>query len=164
VLNEPFVAKPLPIRYVEGRQNLGTGGVLTSKGGIPVSGGIVTIEPHVSRTPALSQAASLLQAVNPIGAASVHRDIVIWDPLHERELYRDGPYDAITVNRPLDRIVAEVNREGIEAFLTRIAGGVMPPGTVSITRTTPSQIYERAALTGFEYYWERFVRLFKRRK
>ena len=92
------------------------------------------------------------------------RDIVIWDSAYARELYRDGPYDAITVNRPLDRVLAEVNQDGVEAFLSRLGGGAVPPGTISVTRVTPNQVYERAALTGIEYYGEKIARIFKRRK
>ena len=35
-------------------------------------------------------------------------------------------------------------------------------GDVPVTRETPGQVYERATLTGIEYYWERVVRTFRR--
>ena len=127
-------------------------------------GGIVTIEPHQGKNPKVSRTTELLQVANPFGANEVRRDIVIWDSAHERELYRDGPYDAITVNNPLARVVAEVNQNGVDVFLSRLGGGAIPPGTISVTRVTPNQVYERAALTGIEYYWERITRVFKRRR
>jgi hypothetical protein len=154
---------PVRVEWVERQQHPQSGGVFQSKGGIAVPGGIVTIEPHRGKNPQVSRATELLQVANPFGANDVKRDIVIWDSGHERELYRDGPYDAITVTRPLDRVVAEVNQDGVEAFLSRLGGGAVPPGTISVTRVTPNQVYERAALTGIEYYWERIARVFKRR-
>jgi hypothetical protein len=164
VPDEPFSVDPVRIEYVERQSHPKSGGVFKSKGGIVVPGGIVTIEPHQGKNPQPSRATELLQVANPFGANDVKRDIVIWDMAHERELYRDGPYDAITVNRPLDRVVAEVKRDGVEGFLSRLGGGAVPPGTISVTRVTPNQVYERAALTGIEYYWERIARVFKRRR
>jgi hypothetical protein len=163
VLDEPFTVDPVRVEYVERQEHPQSRGVFTSKGGITVPGGIVTIEPHQGKNPQISRAAELLQVANPFGAIDVKRDIVIWDSTHERELYRDGPYDAITVDRPLDRVVAEVNQDGVEVFLSRLGGGAVPPGTISVTRVTPNQVYERAALTGIEYYWEKIARVFKRR-
>ena len=84
----------------------------------------------------------------------------MWDQAHEHQLYRDGPYDAITVKRPLERIVAELNRDGTDKFVTNRGGG--DSRIVSVTRTTPNQMYEKAALTGIEYYWEKVTRIFKR--
>jgi hypothetical protein len=164
VSDEPFSVTPVRVEYVERQQqDPQSGGLFRSKGAIAVPGGIVTIEPHRGKNPQVSRVAELLQVANPFGANDLKRDIVIWDSAHERELYRDGPYDAITVNRPLDRVVAEVNQDGVAAFLSRFGGGTVPPGTISVTRVTPNQVYERAALTGIEYYWERIARVFKRR-
>jgi hypothetical protein len=163
VPDEPFTVDPVRVEYVERHQHPQHGGVFKSKGGIAVPGGIVTIEPHRGKNPQVSRATELLQVANPYGAIDVKRDIVIWDSAHERELYRDGPYDAITVDRPLDRVVAEVHQDGVVAFLSRLGGGAVPPGTISVTRVTPNQVYERAALTGIEYYWEKIARVFKRR-
>jgi len=36
--------------------------------------------------------------------------------------------------------------------------------TISVTQVTPGQIFEQAALTGVEYYWERITGIFKRKK
>ena len=130
---EPFSVEPVRVEYVEHQQHPQSGGVFKSKGGIAVPGGIVTIEPHRGKNPQASRATELLQVANPIGAIDVKRDVVIWDTAHERELYRDGPYDAITVDRPLDRVVAEVKQDGVEAFLSRLGGGTVPPGTISVT-------------------------------
>jgi hypothetical protein len=164
VLDEPFTVDPSRVEYVERQEHPQSGGLFKSKGGIAVPGGIVTIEPHQGKNPQVSRATELLQVANPFGANEIKRDIVIWDSARERELYRDGPYDAITVNRPFDRVLAEVNQDGVEAFLSRLGGGSVPPGTISVKRVTPNQVYERAALTGIEYYGEKIARIFKRRK
>ncbi len=164
VPDEPFAVEPVRVKYVERQHQPQPGGIFKSKGGIAVPGGIVTIEPHQGKNPKVSRTTELLQVANPFGANEVRRDIVIWDSAHERELYRDGPYDAITVNNPLARVVAEVNQNGVDVFLSRLGGGAIPPGTISVTRVTPNQVYERAALTGIEYYWERITRVFKRRR
>ena len=162
VVDEPFVAKPVRIKYVE-RQAAGeSGGFLKSKGGIEVPGGIVTIEPHLSKNGEVPRAKVLVQATTAMGAASVKRDIVVWDEAHEQQLYRDGPYDSITVNRPLERIVAELNRDGVQGFVRSRGGG--DSRTISVTWETPGQIYEQAALTGIEYYRGKLGRMFRRRQ
>jgi hypothetical protein len=160
VSDEPFTANPIRVRYVEQPQATSDDSFLKSKGGIAVPGGIVTIEPHLTSDGQVPRAKVLLQATTAIGAANVKRDIVVWDEARERQLYRDGPYDSITVNRPLERIVAELNREGVGEFVKSRGGG--DSRTISVTRETPGQVYERAALTGIEYYWEKLSRIFKR--
>jgi hypothetical protein len=156
----PFSAKPVRVEYVDhGDEPVR---FLKSKGGVPVPGGIVTIEPHLTSHGDAPRAKVLLQSVTAIGAAGIKRDIVVWDESREHQLYRDGPYDSITVNRPLERVIAELNRVGAQEFVSSRGGG--ESRTVSVTRVTPGQIYERAALTGVEYYWERVTGIFKRTK
>lgn len=104
VLDEPFTTKPMRVKYVERQVGAESDGFLKSKGGIAVPGGIVTIEPHLSRDGQVPRAKVLLQATTAMGAANVKRDIVVWDEAHAQQLYRDGPYDSITVDRPLERI------------------------------------------------------------
>jgi hypothetical protein len=140
VLDEPFVTKPMRVKYVERQVGAASDGFLKSKGGIAVPGGIVTIEPHLSRDGQVPRAKVLLQATTAMGAANVKRDIVVWDEAHDQQLYRDGPYDSITVNRPLERIVAELKRDGVDAFVRSRGGG--DSRTISVTRETPGQVYE----------------------
>lgn len=161
VPDEPFSVNPLRVKYVVGKAEAKSDDFLKSKGGIAVPGGLVTIEPHRKEGDHVPKGRILLlAAVNPFAAIDVKRDIVVWDEAND-ELYRDGPYDAITVKRPLARIAAELNRVGVDEFVASRGGG--KSRIVSVTRTTPNQMYERAALTGIEYYWERVARLFKRR-
>jgi hypothetical protein len=137
VLDEPFTAKPVRVRFVEYQPGAESDGFLKSKGGIAVPGGVVTIEPHLSNNGRVPRTKVVLQATTAIGAASVKRDIVVWDEAHEKQLYRDGPYDSITVHRPLERIVAELNRDGVGEFV-KGRGGV-------------------------EDYWGKVARIFNRR-
>ena len=160
VLDEPFLAKPVRIKYVEHGHEPDR--FLKSKGGVEVPGGIVTIEPHQTSDGDVPRAKVLLQSATAIGAGSVKRDIVVWDESREHEFYRDGPYDSITVNRPLERVITELNRVGVQEFVSSRGGG--ESRTISVTRVTPGQIYEQAALTGAEYYWEKITGIFKRKK
>jgi hypothetical protein len=79
---------------------------------VAVPGGLVTIEPHLTSDGDVPRANVLPQSTTALGAASVKRDIVVWDESREHQLYRDGPYEWITVNRPLERVIAELNRVG----------------------------------------------------
>lgn len=40
-------------------------------------------------------------------AERMERDIVIRDETRQRELYREGPYNGITVTQPLERLLTE---------------------------------------------------------
>ncbi len=160
VLDEPFLTKPVRVKYVEHGDKPDP--FLKSKGGVAVPGGIVTVEPHRSNDGGVPRAKVLLQSTTAIGAVSVKRDIVVWDESREHQLYRDGPYDSITVNRPLERVIAELNRVGAQEFVSSRGGG--ESRTISVTQVTPGQTYEQAALTGVEYYWDRFTGIFKRKK
>jgi hypothetical protein len=93
-------------------------------------------------------------------AGGVSRDIVIRDSTGARELYREGPYNQITVNRPLNRILAEIEAEGLESFLRKrqIEQGQIGPisersDRVSLTKATVG--YERAAWSSFFHRFRR---------
>jgi hypothetical protein len=88
------------------------------------------------------------------GADQTLRDIVVWDTSKERQLYRDGPYDAITVNNPLRRTVDELKRVGVPEFIARRGGG-QHGATVSVTQTTLGQTERQAAITWSRYYWDK---------
>jgi hypothetical protein len=152
--------KPVRVKYVDHEPGAESGGFLKSKGGIAVPGSVVTIEPHLTSNDHVPLAKVVPQATTALGAIRVQRDIVVWDEAHEHQLYRDGPYDSITVSRPLERIVAELNRDGVDEFVSSRGGG--ESRIVSVTRVTSGQIRERAALTGIEYYWEKVARIFRR--
>jgi hypothetical protein len=162
VADETFTTKPVRVKYVEHQVEGESDGFLKSKGGTAVPGGIVTIEPHLTNDGGVPRAKMVLQATTAIGAANVKRDIVVRDEAHEQQLYRDGPYESITVNRPLERLVAELNREGVQDFVRSRGGG--DSRTVSVTRETPGQVYEQAALTGIGYYKGKLGQIFKRRQ
>src|ERR1700733_11374415 len=82
--------------------------------GIEVPGGFVTTEP---RHGAALLASSLRSAM--FSARGFEQDIVVKDGPHGQELYREGPFDNITVKRPMKRIAAEIEAHGLEAFVRR---------------------------------------------
>jgi len=91
------------------------------------------------------------------------RDIVIEDPAREHELFREGPYDGITVDRPLEKIQAKIGEVGLDEFLSRRRNPTSQSGPIVVTRETDVQIYERAMATEVSYRWGRLVRAVTRR-
>jgi len=71
---------------------------------IEVPGGVVSIDPYKGRSAILVWSKALVSAFwrSYFAAEEMKRDIVIRDETRQRVLYREGPYDAITVtlNRP----------------------------------------------------------------
>jgi hypothetical protein len=123
-------------------------------GGIRVPGGVITIDLNRQRSRLWTSMRIASEAVG--GELLLQRDIVIHDPSRSRELYREGPYDGITVVKPLDRIVAEVRAYGIDQFLfkrqaeeSRIGPLSMPSGKVG---------FWSAALISVRLYWQRVFR------
>jgi len=91
---------------------------------------------------------------------NVQQDIVVWDEEHEHKLYVDGPYDSIMVARPLERIVKELKRIGVDEFVSSRGGGVSR--IVTVTRPTPGQMTRKTTLTWIGSYRERVVQFWKR--
>jgi hypothetical protein len=93
--------------------------ILAAKKGILVPGGVVTVDPYRGK-PSLVVWSKLLLSVfwrSYFAAERMEKDIVIHDETRERELYREGPYNGITVNQPLDRLLREVRSSGLDVFL-----------------------------------------------
>jgi hypothetical protein len=59
----------------------------------------------------------------------------------------------------LNGLWQKLNRDGVDQFVSGRGGG--RSRLVSVTRLTPRQIREEAALTGIEYYREKVARIFK---
>jgi hypothetical protein len=65
--------------------------------------------------------------------AGASRDIILLDANGERELYREGPYNGITVNRAIRRLATELEQIGVNEFVRakqledRQVGPVMRP-------------------------------------
>lgn len=64
--------------------------------GIEVPGGFVTTEPRRAM----------------FSARGFEQDIVVKDGPHGQALFREGPFDNITVQRPMKRIAAEIEVDG----------------------------------------------------
>jgi hypothetical protein len=82
--------------------------------GIEVPGGFVTTERR-------GGAALLVSAFRSgiFSAGGVEQHIVVKDGPHGQELYREGPFDAVTVRRPLQSIAAKIEAVGLAVFLRR---------------------------------------------
>jgi hypothetical protein len=93
--------------------------LLEAKKGIVVPGGIVTIDPYRGK-PSLVVWFKLLVSVtwrSYFAAERMERDVVIHDNTRQRELYREGPHNGITVTQPLGRLLTEVRSSGLDTFL-----------------------------------------------
>lgn len=156
VPNDPYAVKPVRIKYVDHEPGAQSGGFLKSKGGIAVPGGIVTTELHRTKHDHVPVGRVLLEAT----VMNVQQDIVVWDEEHEHKLYVDGPYDSIMVARPLERIVKELKRIGVDEFVSSRGGGVSR--IVTVTRPTPGQMTRKTTLTWIGSYRERVVQFWKR--
>jgi hypothetical protein len=107
---------------------------------IEVPGGVVSIDPRKGTSGIDLWSKLLLSALwrSYFAAERMERDIVVRDETRQRELYREGPYDAITVVQPLERLLAEIRFNGLDAFLrtrqvaTSRAGPLGLPGRVGI--------------------------------
>ncbi len=49
----------------------------------------------------------------------IPRDIVITDEKQRREIYREGPYSQMSVASPLNAIMEEIERDGLQRFLQK---------------------------------------------
>jgi hypothetical protein len=58
----------------------------------------------------------LVLAVSYPTTRLMERDIVVRDTTG-RELYREGPYDGTSVERSMERIVAQIEKLGLEGFM-----------------------------------------------
>lgn len=118
---------------------------------VEVPGGVVSIEPYKERSAILVWSKALISVFwrSYFAAESLKRDIVIRDETKQRVLYREGPYDGITVAQPLDRLLSEVRSNGLDAFLRArqiTAGQVGPldvPGRVGLRGQVSPYLHRR---------------------
>jgi hypothetical protein len=122
--------------------------------GVPVPGGVVTIDLYRGVNPVLWWIWTVVQVPikGPNWVSRVKRDLVISDESGERELYREGPYNNITVVNPLERIVAEIRADGLDQFLfkrqaeeSRIGPLSRPSGQVHWNAALISRYYRRGS-------------------
>lgn len=86
--------------------------------GVKVAGGVVVIDIYRGRGPLALAIRAFLSTVVRGGSSArgVARDIVIRDTVG-REVYREGPYDAISVLAPFRRVISEVASQGLDNFV-----------------------------------------------
>lgn len=127
---------------------------------IEVPGGVVTIDPYRKN---VNRAWFWLRAISSIfwrgyfAASRLERDIVILDPSRSRELYRDGPYNSITITAPLDRLVRDIQKNGLE--------NVIHTWQVNSSRLGPVEIEQVpvGSVRSFEPYVSRVLSALGRR-
>lgn len=129
------------------------------EGEIAVPGGVVVIDPYrnVNRVWFWIRAVSSIFWRSYFAAARLERDIVILDSSRTRELYRDGPYNSITITAPLDRLLRDIEEHGLDR--------VVHTAQVNNSRLGPVQIEEVpvASVRSFEPYVSRVRSIFGRR-
>jgi hypothetical protein len=88
--------------------------------GTLVPGGIVTIDinrGHSNLFVWLKAILSLLWGGNVGYIRGPREDIVILSTSGDREFYREGPYDSVTVQTAFIRVTGEIRSDGLDAFL-----------------------------------------------
>jgi hypothetical protein len=136
--------------------------ILDARSGIVVPGGVVTIDPYRKKIFFWLRTV-LFSMFDSYAATDLKRDIVIEDPEREHELFREGPYDGITVDRPLEKILTEIAQVGLDEFLSRRRNPTSQSGSIVVTKETDVQIYERAMAAEMSYRWRRLLRAVTRR-
>lgn len=93
--------------------------LVEAKKEIAVPGGLISIDPYRGKPGVVVWTRLLLSSVwrSYFAAERMERDIVIHDDTGERELYREGPYNNVTVARALEHILAAIQSQGLDAFL-----------------------------------------------
>jgi hypothetical protein len=73
----------------------------------------------------------------------MQRDLVVRESESQQEVYREGPYDGITVARPMDQLIQEINKVGLDQFLRthRLEEGRVGP------------VRRSSGRTGFAHQW-----------
>lgn len=112
----------------------------TAKGSIEVPGGIVLIDINRGRRPASTwlKALGLTFLRGGYSSRGVDQDVVVMDSGRTNELYREGPYDGVTVGSALAGIVRDIQRCGLDEFVRsrRIETGQLGPVRVPSGRPT----------------------------
>jgi hypothetical protein len=94
-----------------------------------------------------------LLVFGPYTSPSVTEDIVIEDSTGN-EVFRQGPYTQGSVGSAVNRIVAEVNRDGLEAFL---ASHRVPFEEGPIVRASDRRNLGQQFTETLRYYWLRLT-------
>jgi hypothetical protein len=89
---------------------------MASRPAVRVPGGSISYERH---SPLAIHLLKLLGAIvmhSSYAAMAISQDIVVRDD-SGRELFREGPYDRITLPRATDRLLDEIQRDSLSAFI-----------------------------------------------
>lgn len=130
------------------------------KEGTYVPGGFIFVDNYRGKNPLLFWMRVFLTVGNPIGILNLKRDVVIESPSTGAEIYREGPFDELTVNRAIKRIAIEINAVGLDEFLSRRRDDVSPSGALSVKTEDGTRQF---VTTSIHYYWDRVVGALRRR-
>lgn len=83
---------------------------------VPVPGGWLTVGRR-QHDNALFYWVKTLFFASAYSVAGASRDLILLDASGERELYREGPYNGITVNGAIRRLTSELERIGVDEFV-----------------------------------------------
>lgn len=131
------------------------------KYGIQVEGGVVVVDINrgSSSFATWCKAIGLMFLRGGYTNRGVKRDIVIQNASRTQELYREGPYDGITVNFRLRRLVGEIEKMGLDGFLRvqhiendQLGPINAPPEYLGVDKIVAS------------YYWQAFKGVFRRKR
>jgi hypothetical protein len=99
-----------------------------------IPGGIIAVDLARGRSPGvywLKAIGRQLLIGSYFSSSGVSRDIVVLDPSRSKVLFREGPYDGITVDRKLEKVTDEIRGQGLDQFLRsrQIANSQVGPVT-----------------------------------
>jgi hypothetical protein len=78
----------------------------------------------------VARVVSSLRSAMSEDARGLEEDIVVQDGSRGQEMYREGPFDNVTVRRPFQRITTAIAAEGSESFMRRRRIENAQPGPV----------------------------------
>ena len=135
--------------------------VSMSTSGVLVPGGVITIDLSRDRNPWTWLRITGLFLLAGGDELGLKRDIVIEDDSRGRELYREGPYNGITVAPALKRIESEIRSEGMNQFLFKRQAEDSRIGPIS--RHSGQVGFWSTTAVSVRYYRQRLVRSRSRR-
>jgi hypothetical protein len=129
----------------------------STKGAVQVPGGIVTIDSYRKRSRLGFWIKYIVRIFFEGGfsASGMLRDIVIKSPAGDRELYREGPYDGLSIEGALGKLVNEVRKVGVEQFLRSRQVADQRIGPISVHSGEPTFVQSVAPVA--EVAWNRLV-------
>jgi hypothetical protein len=93
--------------------------ILDAKTGVSVPGGVIVFDPYRGRNRLLIDLKFLAHSLLTFRTSILKRDIVIQDASREQELYRLGPFREQSAIQVMNRMMVEIELDGLDMFLMR---------------------------------------------